>query len=120
VHCSECNYNAEKTVIKWIQKNKKISWLYFLTLYNKKINIEDNVYKVKRTNGTIEKDWCINISYWIKYDKNSKDFIVSVVKYNLKKFIFKNVTLKHFCELNHSQFNYDKCKTILQKWILPT
>ena len=114
VTCEKCNKIAEQSLINWIQKNNKISWLYFLILLNIDVNIEEDTFTIKRTNGHLEHDWFVNVNSWIVYNNN---FLLPMVKYDDKyKFLFKKIDLEEFCKYNNT-FDLEKCKSILKRWI---
>jgi hypothetical protein len=117
VTCEKCTKNAEYHVINWIRQNNKISWLYFLTLLNININIEEQMFIVERTNGNIEDDWFLNINSWIIYNHECNDFLLPIIKYKHNHdFLFKKINLRNLCKYN-KLFNINKCNSILKKFI---
>ena len=116
-YCKNCNLLAEKNMVEWIQKNKKISWLFLCKLINKKIKIDEDTFVVQRSNGIIDNDWFLNINSWIEFSKKCHDYLLPVIKYNIdKRILFKHIELKKFCELNEG-FDYELIKSNINQWI---
>ena len=104
-------------MVEWIQKNKKISWLFLCKLINKKIKIDEDTFVVQRSNGIIDNDWFLNINSWIEFSKKCHDYLLPVIKYNIdKRILFKHIELKKFCELNEG-FDYELIKSNINQWI---